>query len=192
MTYAQEFQTVDLILASNAETRGVDAFALSLIKCERQVRRLLTHVIFQYPCFGSTDIPALRSALNGNRKVYFTGFIRGFDAIYPQSIRDLIGQDYDRLRARLDEAIDHRNKIFHGQLTSKWLTRQELFEYVSDIRSWCKALADGAFAAIHYDGFARDSFRKSEGSSLWELCKFQLNDVKAYEEFIRQHMQSRP
>jgi hypothetical protein len=101
----------------------------------------------------------------------------------------LVGQDYGRLRPRLDEAIDHRNKIFHGQLTSKSLTREDLFEYISDIRSWCKALADAALAEIGYDGFARDSFRKSEGTRFWERCKFQLTDVNAYAQFIQQHMQ---
>lgn len=189
MSYAQEFETVDLVLASNAETRGVDAFALALIKCERQVRRLLTHIVFQYPCFGCAEIPALRSSLSGNRKVYFEGFIRGFDALYPRSIRDLIGPSYDQLRPRLDEAIDHRNKIFHGQLTPKWLTREDLLGYVADIRSWCQALADAALAEIGYDGFARDSFLKSESTKLWERCKIQLIDVATYEQFIQQHMQ---
>lgn len=189
MSYAQEFETVDLILASHAETRGVDAFALSLIKCERQLRRLVTHVVFQYPCFDCADVLALRSSLSDNRRVYFDGFIRGFDAIYPRSIQDLVGQGYDRLRTRLDEAIDNRNKIFHGQLTSKELTREELFEYVSHIRYWCKALADAAFTEIGYDGFARDSFRKSERVKLWERYKVQLVDVNAYSQFIQQHMQ---
>lgn len=192
MTYAQEFETVDLVLSSNAETRGVDAFALALIKCERQIRRLLTHIVFQYPCFGCSEIPALRSSLSGNRKVYFEGFIRGFDTIYPRSIRDLIGPRYDQLRPRLDEAIDHRNKIFHGQLTSKELNRDDLLGYVADIRSWCEALADAALAEIGYDGFARDSFRKSESTRLWERCKIQLTDVATYEQFIHQHLQRRP
>src|SRR6267143_1430656 len=167
MSYAQEFETVDLIVASSAETRGVDAFALSLIKSERQIRRLLTLVVYKYPCFGFADIPSLRFSLSSNRNVYFEGFIRGFDTIYPRSVRDLIGQDYDRLRPRLNEAIDHRNKIFHGQLTSKSLTREELLNYVSDIRCWCKALADAALVEIGYDGFTRDSFRKSEADRFW-------------------------
>lgn len=189
MSYKQEFQTVDLILASNAETLGVDAFALSLIKCERQIRRLLTHIVFQYPCFGSADISELRSLLSSNRRVYFEGFLRGFDAIYPRSIRDLIGESHDPLRLRLDEAIDYRNKIFHGQLTSKWLTRQALVEYVADVRYWCRVLGDAALAEIYYDGFARDSFRKSEGERIWERFKIELTGVNDYEQFIRQHMQ---
>lgn len=34
----EEFSTVDLILHSSSETRRVDAFALSLIKVEKQAR----------------------------------------------------------------------------------------------------------------------------------------------------------
>ena len=187
--YASEFETVDLVLSSKAETRAVDAFALSLIKCERQIRRLVTHIVFQYPCFGFSDIPALRSSLSSNREVYFEGFVRGFDAIYPRSIQDLIGQGCDQLRLRLDEAIDHRNKIFHGQLTKSWLTRQELIDYVSDIRSWCSALATAANAEINYDGFARDSFRKSEVLRIWNRYKLQLTGINDYGDFIQQHMQ---
>jgi hypothetical protein len=47
-----EFATVDLIIRSNAETRGVDAFALALLKAERQIRRLFIHLVYQFPCFG--------------------------------------------------------------------------------------------------------------------------------------------
>lgn len=74
MNVAEEFTTVDLILGSDAETRGVDAFALSLIKAERQARRLFTHLVFQYPAFSSSDVPALRAVLARNRGVYFDGF----------------------------------------------------------------------------------------------------------------------
>jgi hypothetical protein len=51
MSFQGEFQTVELIERSDAETRGVDAFALSLLKAERQLRRLFTYLVFQYPCF---------------------------------------------------------------------------------------------------------------------------------------------
>ena len=189
MSYAQEFESVDLIVGSNAETRGVDAFVLSLIKCERQVRRLLTYVVFQYPCFVAADIPKLRCVLERNKGVYFDGLIQGFDALSPRSIQELVGQEYGRLRPRLIEATGHRNKIFHGQLTSSGLNREELLAYVSEIRCWCKALSHAALAEIGYDGFARDSFRKYDEIRLWERCKFQLTDIASYESFIKQHMQ---
>ena len=55
--YNDEFQTVDLIVNSTARSRAVDAFALSLIKAERQIRKLVTHLVYQFPCFGPGDIP---------------------------------------------------------------------------------------------------------------------------------------
>src|ERR1051326_5074316 len=63
MSFEAEFSTVDVLLASNAETRGVDAFALTLIKAERQLRRVFTFLIYQQPAFRHEHVPALRHAL---------------------------------------------------------------------------------------------------------------------------------
>ena len=167
MSYLSEFQTVKLIVDSSAETRGVDAFALVLIKAERQMRRLVTHLVYQFPCFSEKDVSGLRDVLGRNRAVYFEGFERGFDALYPQTVKDLVGAEYDRLRPRLDEAIDYRNKIFHGQLTSIYLGREDLLGFVADIRAWCEVLALGADVEFGYDGFARNSFQKSRIAQLW-------------------------
>ena len=86
MNSAREFATVDLIVSSDAETRGVDAFALALIKAERQIRRLVTHLVYQFPCFTKKHIKSLRNELGKNRRVYFEGFERGFNVLYPQSV----------------------------------------------------------------------------------------------------------
>lgn len=189
MSYESEFATVDLIIGSDAETRGVDAFALALIKAERQARRLFTHLVYQFPCFGVADICALRAALWGNRQVYFDGFERGFDALSPRGMREFLGDRYDVLRARIDEAIDHRNKLFHGQLTSAWLSRDDLLQYVTDIRTWCSALAIGSRTELGYDGFERDSFRKSSIDNLSARLKLQFLHIGDYEDFISAHMQ---
>ncbi|MEO8452728.1 MAG: hypothetical protein ABI647_23245 [Gemmatimonadota bacterium] len=162
----EEFSTVDLLLGSGAETRAVDAFALALIKAERQARKLVTHLVYQFPTFGPAAVTALRNTLAGNRNVYFVGFLAGFDALYPQPIHALVGNQHNRLRARLDEAIDHRNKIFHGQLTTRSLNRQDLTELASDIKSWCTLLAEGSNNELGYDGFGRNSFQKSDTEPL--------------------------
>lgn len=187
MSYAQEFQTVDLLLGSQYDTRGVDAFALSLIKAERQLRRLVTYLVFQFPCFRRSDDEQLRDVL-ASKIVYFDGLESGFDALYRRSIRDLIGSDYDKLRARLSEAHRHRNKIFHGQITAEYLSRQELLGYVCDIRSWCKGIARAALSEFRYDGFGRNSFRKSEIDDLSTRFKLQFSNVRDYEKFICNHM----
>jgi len=189
LSYAEEFQTVEVIIQSSAETRGVDAFALSLIKVERQMRKLVTYLIFQFPCFTCEDIPRLREVLYNNRKVYFEGFERGFNTLYLRQVQELIGGDYPRLRARIDEAIDCRNKIFHGQLTRQCLTRDQLLDFVIDISSWCKVLAESAEAEIGYDGFARNSFQKAEIGDLSVRFKEQITNSDEYNQFITRYMQ---
>jgi hypothetical protein len=184
-----EFATVDAVIASGAETRGVDAFALALIKTERQARRLFTHLVFQMPSYDASDIPILRQTLAANRRVYFEGFIRGWDALYIRSVRILIGAEYDRLLSRIAEAIDHRNKIFHGQLTRHQLSRDDLLGYVKDIRCWCSTFATAAHREIGYDGFARSSFRKSPDPTLQGRVRLVMNSMSDYELFIKVQMQ---
>jgi hypothetical protein len=189
MNVDEEFKTVDAVIASKADTYSVDAFALSLIKSERQARKLFTHLVYQYPVFTRADVPTLRATLEANRRVYFAGVIAGFDALYPQSIETLVGREYRRLKPRLDEASGHRNKIFHGQLTAQSLSRQDLLSFVSDIRTWCGELARGALREFGYDGFGRNSFKKSAIPDVWRRFKVELKNVGDYEAFIRQHMQ---
>lgn len=189
MSYKEEFRTVDLIIGPPAETRAVDAFALSLVKAERQIRKLVTHLVYQFPCFGKSDVSRLRDTLAKNNKVYFEGCERGFDALYPRSVKELIGKDYERLRSRLEEANKHRNKIFHGQITGVGLKRKDLLYFVDDIRKWCEILAHGCLSEFQYDGFGRNSFRKSDVSQLWKRFKISLRDVKDYEDFIRNKME---
>ncbi len=189
MSAADEFATVRLILGSSAETRGVDAFALSVIKAERQIRKLFTHLVYQFPAFGPSDFAPLRNTLAASRRVYFEGFVAGFDALYPRSVQALVGQNYAYLKPRLDEAIDHRNKIFHGQLTSRALTRQDLEALVADIESWCTTLATNALAELGYDGFGWNSLRKSEMPDLVARFKVQFTSLADYAAFICEKME---
>jgi hypothetical protein len=189
MNLDEEFKTVDAVIASKADTSGVDAFALSLIKSERQARRLFTHLVYQFPVFGRADAPTLRATLEANRSVYFDGVLAGFDALYPRPIADLVGVDYQRLKARLDAASRHRNKIFHGQLTASSLSRSDLLSFVKDIRTWCEQLARAAVTDFGYDGFGRNSFKKSTHPDLSRRLKVELKSVDDYRLFIRAHMQ---
>jgi hypothetical protein len=192
MSVLKEFETVSLLLRSRAETRGVDAFALSLIKAERQIRRLFTHLVFQFPEFRPGDGVRLTRVLAKKRRVYFDGFIAGFDALYPRSVATIIGApDYARLKKRLEEAAPHRNKIFHGQLTGKSLTRPVLLGLVKDIREWCERLGEGAMAEFRYDGFGRNAFRKSEVIDLWARYKDRIASLDDYDTFIETHMTRR-
>jgi len=190
MSIDQEFATIDTLLASEAETRGVDAFALALIKAERQMRKLFTYILFQSGAFGSSDVEALRNAL-ADRRIYFRDFISAWNNLYPRPLEDLIGPDHDRLRPILDEAIRHRNKIFHGQLTTKHLSRGDLIAYIANIRCWCQALAEGAQMELGYDGFGRNSFRKSVDPSLAGRLITKMYSVEDYKTFLAE-MEKRP
>lgn len=191
MSANQEFDTVDLIVNSTSETRGVDAFALSVIKAERQLRKLFTHLVFQFPCFGSSDIGALRDALANNKRIYFSEIENCINALCSSTVEKMVGADYSRLRQRVEEAIECRNKIFHGQLTQRFLTREDLLGFVQDIRGWCDALTEGAVSHIGYDGFARNSFRKSANCDLSANFKVQFSRVDDYAQFLKQHMRAR-
>lgn len=190
MSVSDEFKTVDLVLKSGAATLGVDAFALSLIKAEKQARRLVTYLVYQHPWCNQATVAALRSELEESSKVYFDGLLKGWDALYPCSIRQLVGADYTRLRARLAAATKHRNKIFHGQLTAHGLSQPDLIAFVRDIRAWCDALGTGAQAEVSYDGCGRNSFRKAPNAgALCAKYKAPLGDLAAYKKFIKAHLE---
>ncbi len=190
MSLDREFKTVDLIVASQAKTKGVDAFALSLIKAEKQSRRLLTYLVYQYAWCTIGEIATLKAALRDTKKVYLKGLLAGWNALYPRSVEDLVGEEYTRLRGRLDEATKYRNKIFHGQLTGKDLSRAQLLALVKDIRKWCELFGRAATEEVGYDGCS-DSFRKARNApALCASYKTNLADEAAYRAFIKKYLES--
>ncbi len=188
-SFVDEFRSVDAVIDSGVKTAGVDAFALSLLKVERQARRLVTYLVFQSPCFDRTDVPALRKLLAENRRVYFNGFLHGFDALYSRPLEQLVGAEFGVLRARLDDASEHRNKLFHGQLTVGSLSRTELFAFVADLRRWSELLSDAGESEIGYGGFGRSSFCKAEDPALTTRLKRSFRSLAEYESFIAQVLQ---
>lgn len=187
--YVEEFRSVDAVLDSGVGTAGVDAFALSLLKVERQARRLVTYLVFQYPCFGRHDVPALRKLLAENRRVYFNGFLVGFDTLYPRPLEQLVGAEFRRLKTRLEEAAAHRNKLFHGQLTEGSLSRSDLLAFVADLRRWSGRLSEAGELEIGYSGFGRSSFCKAEDQTLSGRLQRRIQSLADYETFIGQVLQ---
>ncbi len=179
-----EFVTVQAVLDTGAATRAVDAFALSLIKHERQLRRLLTYSVFQFPVFGSSDIVPLRGTLAANERIFAEGFIRGLDALWPVSVANLVGARHAELSKSLTQAVGARNKIFHGQVTELGLDREALLKLVADLREWCALLANAAEGAYGYDGFGRDSYRKSSDADLHKRFRVQIKSVTDYAGFL--------
>jgi len=127
--------------------------------------------------------------LAANRFVYFDGVLGGFELLSPLSLRELVGQEHDRLRDRLRVFSKHRDKIFHGQLTEEGLSRDRLLEDLAEIRLWCRSLAAGATRELGYDGFGRNSFRKASIPGLEERLRFRIGSLEEYAEFICHHME---
>jgi hypothetical protein len=188
VSYVEEFGTVDLVLNSGAGTCGVDAFALALIKSERQMRRLFTSLVFQSPALTAADIPRLIKTLASSKRVYFDGVVAGFEAVSPVPVGQLVGSEHDRLRQRLQELGRYRNKIFHGQLSGEGLGTDQLRAGVDDIKLWCRLLAESATREFGYDGFG-DSFLKSPMPGFRDRLRTRIESVEQYAAFIATHME---
>lgn len=190
----EDFQPVDEIIKSGHVTKGVDAFSLSLLRSERQMRRLFTYVVFQSTAFERKDVKALRDALGAQVRIYFRHFEAGIGELSGTGVAALIGTQHQRLRNQLSDAMDARNKIFHGQLTSNRNDTTMLLEYVSNIREWCRQLANGAQNTFGYDGFQRpSSFKKAPpGIQLSGRVTQLIANVPAYEAYLVRLSQRRP
>ena len=184
MNYEAEFAIVDLILASDFETRGVDAFSLCVLKMERQMRRLFTHLVYQCPDFNAGDVPELIKVLSDNKKIYFRHFIAGIDSIYSKTVSDIYGATYQDSLRNVEEALSVRNKVFHGQLTGNGLSREELLAMVLNIRCWCSTLAASFLSEYGYDGFARDSFQKSKHQEVFKEISWPFSGTQEYESYL--------
>jgi len=115
--------------------------------------------------------------------------LAGFDALSPRKVQELVGPDYARLKTRLDEAIDHRNKIFHGH--------QKLAEYDRGYRpeSLPKSVPSVAFSqryvrcdqleqpvAVWLDGKVRKVAPKPRPSGLLTIARLMAESQKNKQE----------
>lgn len=186
MSLEAEFAVVESIKNSRSETLGVDALTLSIVKLERQLRRLFTHLVFQSEAFAPDSIEALLEALD-RKGIYVTGFISGIDALINITVAEMVGDAYADLRVKLREIYKVRNRVFHGQLTGKCLGQFELLDMVSTVREWCGLLSAGAHARVGYDGFERKSLRKSGQPPAFAFLE-QLDSIEDFETFIQDHV----
>ncbi len=171
MKYAidQEFKTVELILKSDARTKHVDAFCLTWIKFERQLRKLTANILYQATAFSESDVAAkelLRAALLAKNNIKHDHFIGGIRRLTGQSMKEIIGDRHKELRTAVNQAYDFRNKIIHGQQTGQNLDGNQLASTHTKVREWCAILADQGAARFGYDGFARNSLRKTRKPEL--------------------------
>jgi hypothetical protein len=181
---AEEFSTIDLIVGSGSATLGVDSFALAVLKAERQIRRIFTHIVYQSDAFNEGSVSSLITILARNRKLYFRHFQIGIYELSGIPISEIIVDHHDRLHQLMIRADRVRNKIFHGQLTGQSLSRDELLEFVVGIKEWCAQLSAGAKKQICYDGFSSPSYHKSINAAVAKQVSEKITSLKSYKTYL--------
>lgn len=185
-TASLEFSTVDLLLKSDAETRAVDAFTISWVKLEKQLRRLTSNLIFQHSTFEdgvSEHKTVVREAILKKTTANHDKFIGAIYRLSNCSVKDLMDDQYKVLKRDTNTAYQYRKKILHGQQTGHSLTRADLEKCISSMRTWCELLADRADEHIGYDGFSRNSLRKNGREKVTAAVDKAL--AGGWEEFVR-------
>lgn len=152
--FESEFQSINLLLNSDCESRGVDTFCLAWIKLEKQLRKISANLIYQASDVTAADQGRMREALYSHGSLAHTTFIGAIRHLTGVTVGDLIGARYDYLKRAADASYRNRQKIFHGQQTDQRLTRDALIRSVGNIREWCELLSVGASARFGYDGFS--------------------------------------
>ena len=164
-----EFATVDALLKLECATRTVDAYCLTWIKFERQIRRLLVRTLRQASVFddpangGEQDVVA---ALSGHKDLSFDKVFRAIEKLAGFSVWDWIGGERRKQDNRLRDIQWDRNRIFHGKQTGKSKDSKSLLSDIEFIRDICERIADGARKDIGYDGFERNAWRPIRNDAL--------------------------
>ena len=184
-----EFQTVELLKESDTKTGRTDAFIISWVKAEKQVRKIFTYLIFQYKAFNMKHVQDIIKIISSKNYLYFENFIKGFDAIYPIPFKNIVKPHiFDSFLQDKRRIKKFRNKILHGQLTGEGLSSDNLKYEIHVIREWCKNVGNKMINEIHYNGFDRNSFRKCYKVNLSSKYKIELHNSNELEDFIKSRM----
>lgn len=187
----EEFKTVDLLINSESTTGRTDAFILAWVKSDKQIRRIFTYLIYQFPAFSGKDILNIIRIIASKRYLDFWPLINKFNAVYHKRFQEIVGRGFDDFQIERERLRAYRNKILHGQLTGQNLTASQLTNKVSLIREWCTLVAEKFTIEIGYDGLGRGAFRKSKGKDLTSKFKIQINSTGELDSFIDKHMRQR-
>ncbi len=184
-SFSEEFKTVEMLLNSPYSTGRTDAFIIAWVKSERQVRRIFSFLIYQFPVFQKKDVQSIIQSIADRNDLYFDDFINAFNKIYPKTYKDILGTSHDKLKTDLEGISRFRNKIFHGQLTGQKLTKNQLRGEIEKIQNWCFEVAEKMYGEIGYDGFSRNSFRKSKNKNMVSDYKLQINSIDELRDFLK-------
>jgi hypothetical protein len=191
--FEKDFETIKILVESNTETGRTDAFIISYTKTEKQVRRIFTNLVYQFPAFDITHYDAILGIIASKRRLYFENFIHGFDTIYPKSFKVIVGEPTYKqfLNTDFSRIKKYRNKILHGQPTGEQLSADDLRQEITIMRNWCSIVAESMNKEIGFDGFQRNSFRKNANKNLAVNYKVKITDLTSLDNFIENNMNRR-
>ena len=174
---------VELIVRDGGATAGVDALTLTVIKTERQMRRLMTHAVFQSSAFQRKDVSALRELLVAQRGIYFEHLRKRFELISGLEVADLLEDKTGAYDADIDKVRQTRNKLFHGQLTNEMLGTTELLERTQRLSNWSRLLGEACQQRFGHGGFD-SSYVKCANVALNKRASELVPDLAAYGEML--------
>jgi hypothetical protein len=184
---ASEFVTVDAVLGTRASTRCVDAFALTWIKAEKQLRRLVCFLVFQSQDVSDSNRQEYEAVIVENRDLYLNSFITCFDALSTTSLRDLVGSDYDEFLENIRRMRDYRRKLLHGQVTGQRLTSRQLEDDVTFLRTWIETVARVCGRYLGYDGIGRNTYRRAKAVKRSVVAKYPFSAAGEFKDWLRRH-----
>ena len=191
--FEKDFETVKILVGSDTETGRTDAFIVAYTKTEKQVRRIFTNLVYQFPAFDLSHYEEIVSVIASKRLLYFENFVHGFDTIYPKSFRVIVGEPIyiQFLNTDFVRIKKYRNKILHGQPTGEQLSSDDLNCEITIMREWCSKVAESMNKEIGFDGFQRNSFRKNANKNLAANYKVKITDLTSLDTFIENNMNKR-
>lgn len=181
--HQREFGSIALLLEWSGPTAGVDAMCLSIIKAERQMRRLMTHAVFQSTAFDRSDVPALRELLTSQKSIYFRHLRQIFESVAAFSVAEAFGSSAEPYEQDLVLLQSYRNKLFHGQLTIDSLSRDELVALTRRVAEWCAVLGQACDQAFGYAGFA-SSYVKLKRPGLVTSASEAIPNFETYQRLL--------
>jgi len=188
--FKSEFETIEILVNSNAKTGRTDAFTIAFTKLEKQARRTFTYLIYQYPAFRLSHYKEILAIIASKRFLDFDNFIKGFDTIYPKSFETIIGSPLytSFIKTDFPRIKNFRNKILHGQPTGENLSSDELKAEIDILKNWCSCVAESMMTEIYYDGLEWNSFRKCTTIDLSSIYTVNISDINELDTFIETNM----
>src|SRR5690348_15898509 len=105
----EEFATVQTILSLRAVTSRVDAFALTWIKVEKQLRRLFAYLVFLDAKITRENREEYELVMVENKNLSFESLIDCFNELSPVSLADIVGAAFAEFWGHMQRIRGYRN-----------------------------------------------------------------------------------